>query len=117
MLVSARVRGAGAGGACVRGGWVGGARRQAHPSARLNGRTATHTHRFCSRTAAAWRAPLPPCLVSRPTPPRPAALPAGPLFDGPQADFYNLELSDTNVTDHNTHDFLAAEGLAYEVVD
>jgi len=28
---------------------------------------------------------------------------AGPLFDAPVADFYNLELSDTNVVDHNTH--------------
>jgi len=31
---------------------------------------------------------------------------AGPLFKGtPHMDFYNLELSDTNVVDHNTHDF------------
>ena len=28
---------------------------------------------------------------------------AGPLFDGHQADFYNLELADTNVVDHTTH--------------
>ncbi|KAK9840368.1 hypothetical protein WJX74_008464 [Apatococcus lobatus] len=29
---------------------------------------------------------------------------AGPLFEGPDhMDFYNLELSDTNVVDHNTH--------------
>lgn len=26
-------------------------------------------------------------------------------------DFYNLELADTNVVDHNTHDFAKAEGL------
>lgn len=31
---------------------------------------------------------------------------AGPFFDGVDGmDFYNLELSDTNVTDHNTHVF------------
>ncbi|KAF8062111.1 hypothetical protein HT031_004371 [Scenedesmus sp. PABB004] len=36
---------------------------------------------------------------------------AGPLFDGADAmDFYNLELSDTNVTDHNTHDYASAPG-------
>lgn len=63
------------------------------------------------------------CLVAAGPPLDPALLPqrcstpAGPLFDGPQADFYNLELSDTNVTDHNTHDYTAAEGLAYEVAD
>lgn len=29
---------------------------------------------------------------------------AGPLFEGEDSmAFYNLELSDTNVTDHNTH--------------
>lgn len=28
---------------------------------------------------------------------------AGPLFQAPVADFYNLELSDTNIVDHNTH--------------
>ncbi|PSC74878.1 ureidoglycolate hydrolase [Micractinium conductrix] len=43
---------------------------------------------------------------------------AGPLFDGGgPVDFYNLELSDTNVTDHNTHDYGRAEGLAFEVSD
>ncbi|KAL4430401.1 hypothetical protein ABPG77_002207 [Micractinium sp. CCAP 211/92] len=42
---------------------------------------------------------------------------AGPLFDGEQADFYNLELSDTNVVDHNTHDYGSQQGLAFEVVD
>ncbi|KAI7843029.1 hypothetical protein COHA_003361 [Chlorella ohadii] len=42
----------------------------------------------------------------------------GPLFDGDGPfDFYNLELSDTNVTDHNTHDYGEAEGLALEIVD
>lgn len=42
---------------------------------------------------------------------------AGPLFDAPSADFYNLELSDTNVVDHNTHDYGEQEGLAFEVAD
>jgi hypothetical protein len=28
---------------------------------------------------------------------------AGPLFVQPQGEFFNLELADTNVTDHNTH--------------
>lgn len=38
---------------------------------------------------------------------------AGPLFDSNSMDFINLENSDTNVVDHNTHVF----GLEYEVVD
>lgn len=28
---------------------------------------------------------------------------AGPLFSDTEGDFFNLELADTNVTDHNTH--------------
>lgn len=28
---------------------------------------------------------------------------AGPLFVEPEGEFFNLELADTNVTDHNTH--------------
>ncbi len=32
-------------------------------------------------------------------------------------DFYNLELSDTNVTDHNTHDYKKAAGIEYLVTD
>ena len=45
---------------------------------------------------------------------------AGPLWDsideGPaHIDFYNLELSDTNVVDHNTHDYAATEGIVFEV--
>lgn len=31
-------------------------------------------------------------------------------------DFYNLELADTNVTDHNTHDFKRVNGIEFEVV-
>jgi ureidoglycolate hydrolase len=45
---------------------------------------------------------------------------AGPLWDSINAgpahiDFYNLELSDTNVADHNTHDYAATEGIVFEV--
>ncbi|KAI3425304.1 hypothetical protein D9Q98_009069 [Chlorella vulgaris] len=42
---------------------------------------------------------------------------AGPLFDAPSADFYNLELADTNVVDHNTYEYGQEEGLCFEVVD
>lgn len=43
---------------------------------------------------------------------------AGPLFAGvPHMDFYNLELSDTNVVDHNTHDYGRAAGVQFQVVD
>ncbi|GLC39108.1 hypothetical protein PLESTB_000006600 [Pleodorina starrii] len=43
---------------------------------------------------------------------------AGPLFAEPEAmDFYNLELSDTNVTDHNTHDYRRHSGTEFLVVD
>ena len=39
------------------------------------------------------------------------------MFSGSEyMDFYNLELADTNVVDHNTHDY-QEEGLVYEVVD
>jgi ureidoglycolate hydrolase len=31
----------------------------------------------------------------------------GPLFDGPDQSFFNLELADTNVVDHDTCDLLA----------
>lgn len=40
---------------------------------------------------------------------------AGPLFEAEYIDFYNLELSDTNVTDHFTYDFAAVEGLEFEI--
>ena len=42
---------------------------------------------------------------------------AGPLFETGAIDFYNLELSDTNVTDHETYDFAIAEGLEFEIAD
>lgn len=41
---------------------------------------------------------------------------AGPYFDGEAVDFYNLELSDTNVTDHFSHDFLESHNLEFEIV-
>ncbi|MEA5618154.1 ureidoglycolate lyase [Cronbergia sp. UHCC 0137] len=41
---------------------------------------------------------------------------AGPYFDHEFVDFYNLELSDTNVIDHFTHDFLKSDQLQFEMV-
>ncbi|GFR51677.1 hypothetical protein Agub_g14120 [Astrephomene gubernaculifera] len=42
---------------------------------------------------------------------------AGPLFPRPaHMDFLNLELADTNVTDHNTHDYARQQGLEFVVV-
>lgn len=42
---------------------------------------------------------------------------AGPLFDSPDhLDFYNLELSDTNMSDHNTHSYADVNGLRFEIV-
>lgn len=41
---------------------------------------------------------------------------AGPLFDDSDfMDFYNLELSDTNQVDHNTHIYSKQDGVQYEV--
>lgn len=41
---------------------------------------------------------------------------AGPLFNASESmDFYNLELSDTNQVDHNTHVYSKQDGLQYEV--
>jgi ureidoglycolate lyase len=37
---------------------------------------------------------------------------AGPLFDTPEASFFNLELSDTNVTDHWNCDLARRYGVA-----
>ncbi|KXZ43895.1 hypothetical protein GPECTOR_78g83 [Gonium pectorale] len=43
---------------------------------------------------------------------------AGPLFSEPEAmEFYNLELCDTNVTDHNTHDYRKRNGMEFIVED
>lgn len=41
---------------------------------------------------------------------------AGPYFDQPTVDFYNLELSDTNVVDHHTCDLQATFGLSFAIV-
>ncbi|HIK07905.1 MAG TPA: ureidoglycolate lyase [Trichormus sp. M33_DOE_039] len=41
---------------------------------------------------------------------------AGPYFDHEFVDFYNLELADTNVVDHFTHDFLKGQQLEFEMV-
>lgn len=41
---------------------------------------------------------------------------AGPLFDNADyLDFFNLELADTNITDHNTHDY-TRDGVQYELM-
>lgn len=42
---------------------------------------------------------------------------AGPYFDYEAADFYNLELSDTNIVDHDTYDFAKEENLEFEIID
>ncbi|MEG3435941.1 ureidoglycolate lyase [Pannus brasiliensis CCIBt3594] len=42
---------------------------------------------------------------------------AGPLFDEEFIDFYNLELSDTNVVDHFTYDFRKERSIGFEIVD
>ena len=41
---------------------------------------------------------------------------AGPYFDHEFVDFYNLELSDTNLVDHFTHNFLKSHNLAFEMI-
>lgn len=41
---------------------------------------------------------------------------AGPYFDADFIDFYNLELSDTNVVDHFSHDFVKSHNLEFEIV-
>jgi ureidoglycolate hydrolase len=40
---------------------------------------------------------------------------AGPYFDHEFIDFYNLELSDTNITDHFTYHFLKNDDLSFEI--
>jgi len=42
---------------------------------------------------------------------------AGPYFDAANVNFYNLELSDTNVVDHTTCDLLETYGVEFEIVD
>jgi ureidoglycolate hydrolase len=41
---------------------------------------------------------------------------AGPLFETPEASFFNLELSDTNVTDHWSCDLAKRYGVALRLV-
>ena len=41
---------------------------------------------------------------------------AGPYFDHEFVDFYNLELSDTNVVDHFTHNFIKSHQLEFDIV-
>ncbi|KAG0577940.1 hypothetical protein KC19_5G193100 [Ceratodon purpureus] len=40
---------------------------------------------------------------------------AGPLFEEPWMDFYNLELSNTNETDHTTYNFKKNKDMVFEV--
>jgi ureidoglycolate hydrolase len=40
---------------------------------------------------------------------------AGPYFDHDAVDFYNLELSDTNITDHDTYSFEQQDNLQFEI--
>ncbi|CAO2195158.1 unnamed protein product [Urochloa humidicola] len=42
---------------------------------------------------------------------------AGPLFKADAVDFYNLELSNTNVVDHTTHRFKEHDGITFVVED
>ncbi len=41
---------------------------------------------------------------------------AGPYFDHESVEFYNLELSDTNLVDHFTHNFLESHQLELEII-
>ncbi len=41
---------------------------------------------------------------------------AGPFFDADQVDFYNLELSDTNIVDHETCNLLEHYGIEFEII-
>ncbi len=40
---------------------------------------------------------------------------AGPYFEHEFVDFYNLELSNTNIVDHFTHNFLKSHQLEFEI--
>ena len=42
---------------------------------------------------------------------------AGPYFDYEVVDFYNLELSDTNIVDHDTYNFLSRQNIKFEIID
>ncbi|MEK0188931.1 Ureidoglycolate hydrolase, partial [Microcoleus anatoxicus PTRS2] len=41
---------------------------------------------------------------------------AGPYFEGDFIDFYNLELSDTNIVDHFSYDFVKSHKLDFEII-
>jgi len=41
---------------------------------------------------------------------------AGPLFTAESIDFYNLELSDTNINDHDTCDLLSTYEREFEII-
>lgn len=41
---------------------------------------------------------------------------AGPYFEADTVDFYNLELSDTNIVDHDTCNLLETTGVEYEIM-
>lgn len=41
---------------------------------------------------------------------------AGPYFEGEFVDFYNLELSDTNITDHETYNLFKGNSVEFEIV-
>jgi ureidoglycolate hydrolase len=41
---------------------------------------------------------------------------AGPYFDQPYVDFYNLELTDTNISDHDTCNLKERYGLEFEII-
>lgn len=41
---------------------------------------------------------------------------AGPYFDHELVDFYNLELSDTNINDHDTYNFGQKDNLELEII-
>lgn len=42
---------------------------------------------------------------------------AGPYFEEDWIDFYNLELSNTNITDHDTYNFKTKANVAFEIVE
>ena len=42
---------------------------------------------------------------------------AGPYFEHQVVDFYNLELSDTNVVDHFTYNFATNQNLKFEIIN
>lgn len=41
---------------------------------------------------------------------------AGPYFDANYVDFYNLELSDTNINDHETCNLLESYSVSFEII-